>query len=57
MKEEIKIRKSWPNKGNFDPSTKVEKVKTDYSRKDNRKAIQDALEQAEEENGDLDFGY
>jgi hypothetical protein len=53
-KEDIKIRKSW---GDVSPETKIEKVKTDYSRKDNRKVIQDALEEAEEDNLDIDFGY
>jgi len=51
-KDDIKIRKKFP--GNFDPSEKIEKVKTDYSRKDNRKAIQEALDQAEEDSKDLD---
>ena len=54
-KDDLKIRKSWPK--DFSPETKIEKVKTDYSRKDNRKAIQDALEQAEDDNLDIDFGY
>lgn len=53
--EEIRIRKSWPNKGDFDPSTKVEKVKTDYKRNDNKKEIQKALDQEEQDNEDLDW--
>jgi hypothetical protein len=56
-KEEIKIRKGWPNKNDFDPSTKIEKPKTDYKRSSNKSEIQKALEEAEEENQELDFGY
>lgn len=52
-KEDIKIRKKFP--GDFDPSTKIEKVKTDYSRKDNKFEIEKALQEAEEENQDLDW--
>lgn len=55
MKDDIKIRKSWPK--DFSPETKVEKTKTDYKRSQNKSEIQKALEQAEEDNGDLDFGY
>ena len=49
MKDEVKIRKSWPNKNDFDPSTKIEKVKTDYKRSDNKKQIQNALDEMEED--------
>jgi len=48
--DEIKIRKSFPQ--DFDPSTKLHKVKTDYKRIDNRKQIQKALEEMEEDNFD-----
>lgn len=54
-KDDLKIRKKFP--GDFDPSVKIEKVKTDYQRKDNKRAIEDALQEAEDENADLDFGY
>jgi len=54
-KEDIKIRKSWPS--DMDPSTKVHKVKTDYKRKNEKREIEDALLQAEDENTDLDFGF
>lgn len=54
-KDDVKIRKKWPD--NFDPNTKIEKVKTDYQRKDNKKAIEDALAEAEDENQDLDNWY
>lgn len=50
MKDEIKIRKSWPNKGDFDPTTKIEKPKTDYKRSDKKRAIQDALDEMELDN-------
>lgn len=49
MSKEIKIRKDW---GKVSPETKVEKVKTEYDRKSNRQAIEDALREAEE---DADF--
>ena len=54
-KDTPKIRKSWPS--DLDPSTKVHKVKTDYARQNNKKAIEDALNEAEEENTDLDFEF
>lgn len=50
MKDEIKIRKSWPNKNEFDPTTKVHKVKTDYKRSSNKDEIQKALDEMEEDN-------
>ena len=49
-KDDIKIRRKWPE--DFDPSTKVHKVKTDYNRQNNKKAIEDALDEMEE---DTDF--
>jgi len=55
MKDEIKIRKSFPK--DFDPSTKIHKVKTDYQRNDNKREIQKALEEAELDDADLDFGW
>jgi hypothetical protein len=58
MNDEIKIRKSWPNKGDFNPATKIEiPKKNTYKRSSTKAEIQKALEEAEEENGDLDFGY
>lgn len=51
-KEDIKIRKKWPNKNEFDPGTKVHKVKTDYTRNDNKRVIEDALDEMDE---DTDF--
>jgi hypothetical protein len=54
-KDDLKIRKKFP--GDFDPSTKIEKVKTDYHRKNNKKAIEDALQEAEEDNQDLNFDF
>ena len=48
-KSEIRIRKVWPNK-DFSPETKIEKVKTDYKRSDNRSEIQKALEAEEADN-------
>lgn len=45
MKDEIKIRKSFPK--DFDPNTKIHKVKSDYQRSSNKKEIQKALEEAE----------
>lgn len=53
MKDEVKVRKSWPNKNEFDPSTKIHKVKTDYKRAHNKKEIKRALDEMEED--DLDF--
>jgi hypothetical protein len=53
MDEEIKIRKTWPNKGDFKPETKIEKVKTDYKRSDNKSEIQKALDEMEEDDLDL----
>jgi hypothetical protein len=55
MKDDIKIRKSFPK--DFDPSTKIHKVKTDYQRNNNKKEIQKALEEAEQDDADLDFGW
>jgi hypothetical protein len=54
-KEDLKIRKKFP--GDFDPSTKIHKVKTDYSRSNTKKEIEKALEEAEDDSADLDFGY
>ena len=54
-KDSIKIRKSWP--GDFDPNTKIEKVKTDYSRSKNKDAIKNALDEMEEDQGEIDFGF
>jgi hypothetical protein len=51
-KEEIKIRKKFP--GDFNPAEKIERVKTDYKRSQNKNEIQRALEEAEEESKDLD---
>jgi hypothetical protein len=51
-KEDIKIRKTWPNKNEFDPSEKVHKVKTDYQRQNNKQEIQKALDEMED---DLDL--
>ena len=56
-KDSIKIRKSWPTDNNFDPNTRIEKVKTDYNRKHTKREIEDALLEAEDENADLDFDY
>ena len=53
MKDDIKIRKSWPNKNDFDPATKIEKVKTDYKRCNNKQEIQKALEEMEDDTEDL----
>ncbi|MGH7974765.1 MAG: hypothetical protein ACREBR_04520 [bacterium] len=55
MKDEVKIRKSWPD--DFDPKTKIHKIKTDYQRNDNKKEIQKALDQEEEDNADLDLDW
>ena len=54
MDEEIKIRKTWPNKGDFNPETKIEKVKTDYKRSDTKKLIDETLEAEEAENSGPD---
>ena len=54
-KKEIKIRKSWPD--GFDPNTKIEKVKTSYTRSGNKDAIKDALDQMEDDQGDIDFEF
>jgi hypothetical protein len=51
--KDVKIRKSFP--GDFDPSTKIEKSKTDYKRSQKKSEIQKALEQAEEDDIDLDW--
>ncbi len=56
MKDKIKIekkdfpmiRKSWPTP-DFDPSTKIERVKTDYKRSNTKKEIQDALDEMEQD--------
>lgn len=55
--EKIKIRKSWPNRNEFDPSTKIHKIDISYQRKSNKKLIEDALLEAEEDNQDLDFEF
>jgi len=55
-KKEIKIRKKWPVP-DFDPTTKVHKVDTSYQRKSNKKLIEDALLEAEEDDQDLDFNF
>jgi len=55
MRDDIKIRKSFPK--DFDPSTKIHKVKTDYQRKDNKSEIQKALEQEEAENNGPDLDW
>ena len=54
-KDDIKIRKKFP--GDFDPNVKIHKVKTDYKRKDNKSEIEKALQEAEDENTDLDFEF
>lgn len=51
--DEVKIRKSWPN--DFDPNTKIHKVKVDYKRNENKKEIQKALEQEEQDGEDLEW--
>lgn len=55
--DEPKIRKSWPNKNQFDPNEKVHKVKTDYKRSDNKSEIEKILEQEQLDNdaSDLDW--
>ena len=45
-KEDIKIRRDW---GDISPETKIHKVKTDYSRSQNRSEIQKALEEMEQD--------
>lgn len=55
MKDEVKIRKSFPN--DFDPNTKIHKVKTDYQRNNNKKEIQKALEQEALDNADSDLDW
>jgi hypothetical protein len=55
MKDEIKIRKSFPK--DFDPNTKIHKVKTDYQRQNNKQEIQKALEEAELDDADLSFDW
>lgn len=50
MRDEIKIRKSFPK--DFDPNTKIHKVKTDYQRQNNKREIQKALDEMEQD--DLD---
>lgn len=52
-KEDLKIRKSWPTQ-DFDPSTKVHKTEKDYTRKHSKKAIEDALLDAEDAEKDLE---
>lgn len=47
MNNKIKIRKKFPK--DFDPSTKVHHVKTEYDRKSNRDEIEAALEEMEED--------
>lgn len=51
-REDVKIRKSWST--DMDPSTKVEKVRTDYKRSSNKQFIQDALDEMQE---DLDNDF
>lgn len=53
--DDIKIRKSFPK--DFDPSTKIHKVKTDYKRQNNKSEIQKALEQEELDNDGPDFDW
>ena len=54
-KEDLKIRKSWPNKNDFSPETKIEAPKKNTYKRSNTKAeIQKALEEAEEDSKDLD---
>ena len=55
--KEIKIRKSWPNKGDFKPETKIERVKTDYKRSDNKSEIEKILQQEEFDNDDSDLNW
>jgi hypothetical protein len=55
MRDEVKIRKSFPK--DFDPSTKIHKVKTDYQRNNNKKEIEKALEQEALDNADSDLDW
>ena len=48
--KDVKIRKKWPK--NFNPATKVEKVKKKYAEADHKKAIEDALEEMEQDKYD-----
>jgi hypothetical protein len=57
MNDEIKIRKSWPNKNEFDPTTKIHKVKTDYQRHNTKKEIEETLQQEEAENSGPDLDW
>jgi hypothetical protein len=50
-RKQLKIRKVFPP--DFDPSTKVERVKTDYKRSNNKSEIQKALDEMEEDDLDL----
>mgnify|MGYP001229593693 CR=1 FL=1 len=50
-RKQIKIRKAFPP--DFDPSTKIERVKTDYKRSNNKSEIQKALDEMEEDDLDL----
>ena len=54
-KKDIKIRKKFP--GDMDPSTKVHKVDTDYTRRSNKDAIKDALDEMEDDQAELDFDF
>ena len=54
-KKDINIRRKWPEE--FDPNTKIHKVKTDYTRKSNKDIIKDALDQMEDDQGDIDFEF
>lgn len=47
QRKDIKIRKDW---GSVSPETKIEKVKTDYKRSDKKRAIQEALDEMEQDN-------
>jgi hypothetical protein len=56
-KEDLKIRKAWPNK-DFSPETKIHKVKTDYQRQDSKKIIEETLEQEQlEDSGPDDLSW
>jgi hypothetical protein len=50
-RKQIKIRKAFPP--DFDPSTKIGRVKTDYRRSNNKSEIQKALDEMEEDDLDL----
>jgi hypothetical protein len=54
-KKDLKIRKSFPK--DFDPSTKIHKVKTDYKRSQNKSEIEKILEQEELDNNDSDLNW